>query len=29
VKLIGEERFARLASWKESKERWMELFTYE
>jgi glutaconate CoA-transferase subunit A len=29
VKLIGEERFARLASWKESKERWMEMFTYE
>ena len=28
VELIGEERFARLASWKESRERWMELFTY-
>lgn len=29
VDLIGEERIARLASWKESRERWMELFTYE
>lgn len=29
LELIGKERIERLASWKESKERWMELFTYE